>query len=809
MKQALVVLSFLLLNTFGFAQSSGNGIVGVVKSQENQPLSFANIILHNLKDTGIAKVEVTDEAGAFKIFPVVPGDYFLEITYVGSKPYRSKDFSFTGNTMDMGTITLESLSKELEEIVVTAKRPMLEVKPDKTVFNIEGSINASGGNAMELLKKSPGVVVDNDDNIMLLGKSGVKIYIDGKKSPFSASDLANMLKNIPSEQIDAIEIITNPSARYEAEGNAGIINIRLKKNENTGTNGSVRAGFSYGKFAKYNSSLTLNHRNTKLNVFGSLSGNIGKWHNSTNFYREINGIVFDQKNVMISDGKGGFLKAGVDFFLNDNNTIGLLFNGSYNPDEWNSDGRTRISNLTTNDITGHLIATNDIESSRINNNYNFNYQFKNKKSTTLNIDFDYGTFRNTDKSFQPNRYYNPDMTVLEKENISSSETPTEIDIYTAKLDFVKSVFGGKIETGIKLAKVITDNTFDFYHVTNNVRELDSTRSNRFVYNEYVNAGYLSFSRPINKTISVSAGLRVEQTNSKGELTSFFQNEKPVERTYIDWFPTAGISWQVNQKNNLRLNYGKRINRPNYQELNPFEAQIDELTYQKGNPFLQPQYSHNIKLGYTYNYFLNIALNYTHIDDYVARLIDTTNQTASFITWKNLASQKVYSFSVSAPVTITGWWSTFTNISGYQQRNRADFGGDRKINLEVFGGTIYNQNTFTLPKDISIELSGFYASPSVWGGTFKTTAMWAMDIGIQKKIFNKKGNIKIALSDIFNSQRWGGTSNYNGQVMTASGQWESQRIKVNFSYNFGNNKIKSRKRKTGLEEEESRIKTDRS
>ena len=807
MKIRIVTLLMVLLTSTLFAQDAQHVIKGSVANDGGDPIAFANILLHSLLDSSIAKVGYTEETGQFKVYPPDANlEYFIEVSYVGLSNFRSEGFSPKGGK-DFGQINLSS-EGTLEEVVVSTQRRMIEVQPDKTVFNIDKSINSAGSDAMKLLRKAPGVMVDNNDNIILLGKSGVLVYIDGRKTPMSGEDLANMLKNIPSEQIDAIEIITSPSAKYEAEGNAGIINVRLKKNENFGANGTFTAGYSIGIFAKYRSGLNINYRNNKINTFGSVNINKGLWQNDTHIKRELNSQVYDNNNTFISDNQGLSYKAGMDFFINKQNTFGVLLNGGYHTNLNNGNGMTEIYPDNNIAAINFLNAQSHADEVRKRNNVNLNYQFKKKSGVELNLDLDYGVFISDNTTTQPNRYFDSDKVTLLSKNENKTITPSDITIFVGKIDYEQKLWGGKIELGSKLSKVKTDNTFDYFNIENEAPVLDSNRTNKFIYDENVTAGYISFMRPINKQLNFNIGLRAENTQTKGELIAIKNNQdKPDEREYLNWFPSAAISYTANQKNSFRLSYGKRVSRPNYQELNPFEFKLDELTYQKGNPFLQPHFSHNLQLSHTFMNMVTTSLGYTHIKDNMTRIVDTIDTNSSFITWRNIASQDVYSLNISSPIPIRKWWSAYTNINLYQSRNEADFGVNRKINLKVTGVNIYAQNTFTLPKGISLELSGFYASPSVWGGTFKTKSMWSSDIGLQKKILKGNGTLKIGLDDIFSTQGWRAESLFAGQKMSGGGNWESHRYKINFSYNFGNKKVKAaRRRKTGSEDEAGRIKS---
>ncbi|MFT5765489.1 MAG: iron complex outermembrane receptor protein, partial [Saprospiraceae bacterium] len=707
---------------------------------------------------------------------------------------------------DLPTIHLGTSGVELTEVTVVAKRPLLEMKPDKMVFNVEGSVNAAGNNALELLKKAPGVVVDNNDKINMLGKSGVMIYIDGKPSPLSGDDLAAFLKTMQASEIDNIEIITNPSAKYDAEGTGGIINIRLKKDQRLGANANISLSFAQGEKRNYNGSINSNYRSKQFNLFGTYSYYEGANINYLNLYREQNGLYFDQVSDMSGGWEGHNFKAGSDYFIDKHNTIGVMVNGNVSTNNWNSLSRTPIGMLTEQTIDSVLIAESHSSGESSNLNFNLNYQFDNTKGRTVNVDADYGRYRNDRGEYQPNLYKNATETIVFTERNYRNETPTDIDIYTAKIDIELPAWEGKIGFGAKTALVRTDNTFDFYNVLKEAEVLDPSRSNSYTYTENVNAAYVNYNRQIKK-FGIQAGVRAEQTNSEGDLQSMFPTDDDnVKRNYLNFFPSAGLTYQLNPKNSFQLTYSRRINRPSYEDLNPFENKIDELTFESGNPFLSPEYTQSIQLTHTFNYFLNTSIGYSHTTDLITRITDTVGVNETTITWLNLADQKNYNINVSGAIPITKWWNSYTNITGYILDNYAEFEDGKKIDLVVPSFNIYSQHTFTLPWDLSLEISGWYNSASVWEGNFKSRPQYSIDTGVQKKLFDGRGNLKVSFSDIFKTTDWAVKSQFGPLFISGNGGWDSQKVRVSFSYLFGNNQVKSRKRNAGLEEETDRIKT---
>lgn len=808
-KFTLLLGALVLLSSQSLSAQSDNGLItGKVHDPDGNPVAFANVVLKLAKDSSLFKVEYSKEDGGFAILQIPAGAYWVDISYVGLPPYQSEVINLTdGQKLNLGQIDLNPGATELSEVVVKAQKPLLEIRPDRMVLNVEGSINATGNNAMDLLRKSPGVVIDNNDNISMLGRTGVQIYIDGKPSPLSSADLASFLKTIQSTEIEAIEIITNPSSRYDAESTAGIINIKMKKDKRLGANANLNLGGSMGEVGQYNGSINGNFRNKNLNTFGSFGYYDGENRNYMGIYREQSGLVFDQDGLNASDWSGQNFRLGTDFFLSKTQTIGFLVNGNLNDNGNQNNSRTLIGRLGESSVDSVLIAENMQSGTRDNLNFNLNYKIDNGKGSSWNFDADYGLFRNEGNSFQPNFYKDATETEILNERIFSTFTPTDIDIYTFKLDHERPMWGGKAEVGTKISLVQTDNSFNFFNVINgeDIRDLD--RSNQFEYRENVNAGYVNFSKQIKKW-GIQAGVRVEHTHSTGDLTS----EKPtdndfVERDYVDFFPSAGLTYSLNPKNTFQFSYSRRINRPSYQDLNPFEDRLDELTFQQGNPFLQPEYANNFQVSHSFNYRFNTTFSFSHTTDLITRQTEASGDKASYITWLNLDNQYVYSLNFSAPVPLAKWWSSYTSITGTYSQNKAENFSGNTVDLDATSFNIYSQQTFRLPKDVSFELSGWYNAPGLWGGTFEMDQMWSLDAGVQKKVLGGRGNLKVSVSDIFRTNKWHGVSEFGPLFMDVGGRWDSRRLRVNFSYMLGNTQVKgARKRKTGLEDEQRRVKS---
>ncbi|MFT4535743.1 MAG: iron complex outermembrane receptor protein [Saprospiraceae bacterium] len=775
---------------------------------DGAPVMFANVVLYSTTDSKMIKVESSDENGQFKFRNLENGSYYIEASFIGYTNFKSEPINMQGDDIVLSDFIMEINAVELETAVVKAKRSLIEVKPDRMVFNVEGTINSAGDDALGLLRKAPGVLVDNNNNITVLSRSGVLIYVDGKRLPLTGDDLNAYLSNLPAEQIDRMDIITNPGAKYEAQGNAGIIDIRLKRDKGHGVNGSISGSLSQGRLGKGNISSVGNYRNKLLNTFGTLGYNGGSSYHDMTFRNNQNGLLLDEINNSENASNGINYRWGTDFFIGENSTIGFLVSGQNQSSENVSENRIKISELeNVSNIDSVLIAENLSDQTRDQSTYNVNYAFDNKKHS-LNIDLDYGRYRNDYAYIQPNRYYLVGETTPSTEVLTEYDTPINIDIYTGKIDYETDVFGGKIGLGSKVSKVATDNSFLFYDILGGERERNNTRSNEFFYDENVYAGYANFQRSINKKWGMSAGLRVESTDAVGDLRAFKEElqEDPVELNYTNYFPSGGLTFQQAPNKTWSLNYGRRINRPDYNVLNPFTVQLSELSFMKGNESLIPEIVNNLELGYTLNYRYNFKLSYSNTTNQITRLIapDDEDPRAGFITWANLAEQTIYGFNAALPFEVKPWWNAFMNISGGYLNNQADYGDGAIVDIQAFTYSIFQQHTFTLPKGFTGEISGYFSGPGVWGGVFKYNETWSLNLGLQKKFFNDLMNVRLSVNDIFFQSGWDGVSNFDGLIGEGMGNWDSRRGAISISYNFGNRNVKSRKRKTGIEDESKRV-----
>jgi iron complex outermembrane receptor protein len=788
-------------------------VSGAVKDQQGKGLDKSTVSLLNAKDSSVVKLAVTKEDGKFSLVITKSGRYLVSVSHVGYVPQYSKTFEVSGGgELTLPDFSLEKFSGELKAVTINTQKPIVEVKADKTILNVEGTINAVGNDALELLRRSPGVMVDKDDNISLAGKNGVQVYIDGKPTPLFGSDLSNFLKSLQSAQIESIEIITNPSAKYEAAGNAGIINIRLKKNKAFGTNGSVNLGYVQGTYAKYNGGLSLNHRNKKINVFGNYNYNNGNnLMQMVSSKEQFDTLFYQENKITFQNNTHGF-KAGMDYFVNAKSTIGVMVNGNLADNKISTAGPMYFTYIPTGQVVRLLKATNNNNMTRNNVNTNLNYHFAIPNGKTIDVDADYGFFRIRSNQYQPNYYYAADGVTETSRVIYNMLSPTDINLYSLKLDYEDNFKGGKLGIGGKTGFVNTDNDFERFNVFTNGKTLDTLKSNRFRFDENINAIYVNYNKQLKKGILYQFGLRMENTHSNGKSTGFKQvngNYVPYDSTftrdYTDLFPSASVTFNKNPMKQWTISYSRRIDRPAYQDLNPFEFKLNEYTFMKGNTLLKPQYTNSIGITNIFKYKLATTVNYSHVKDIFAQLPDTIDKTKGFLTKKNLATQDVVSLSMSYPFQYK-WYSFFAILNSNYSHYVADFGGGaRKVDQSVFSLTYIMQNSIDLGKGWKAEVNGMYISPSVWQGVIRSKTMWNVDLGLQKILFKSKGTLRMSVADVFKTMKWSGTSDFAGVNSSFRVHGEQPQFKLNFSYRFGNNQVKAaRQRKSAIEDEKKRI-----
>ena len=824
MNKFFSLLAAITIGMSSLAQTGGK-ISGSIKDGGNQKIiDAATISLLKAKDSTLVKAAVTDAAGNFSFENIREGSYLVLATSIGHTRTYSSSFTVSANnSVSVGVLQLVVSDKNLKEVTVISKKPLIERKPDRTIVNVDASITNTGSTALEVLEKAPGVSVDKDGNISLKGKQGVIIYLDGRPSYLSGPDLANMLRNMTASQIDQLEIMTNPPAKYDAAGNAGVINIITKKNKQFGYNGSITTGYTQGRYARFTEAVSFNYRNKKINFFSSLNYNHN--HRSEELYIIRNfrdagtkniKAIFDQNSNMGNRSDNYSAKVGLDYSVSKNTTIGIVVNGFYNPSIWHSSTNTLIYD-PNNNLTNQTTAFTKNEEEWKNFSSNFNVRTKlDSTGQTITADLDLIQYKAT--SLQPltSSYYDNMGNLTRTPDVLNGTLPTQIKIYSGKIDYTLPLKkGAKFEAGIKTSFVNTDNDARYDSVKTGYSVLDSGRSNHFIYTENINAAYVNYNRPLGKKWSAQFGLRVENTNSNGvskgyayntTLNKFEYTEIKFNRSYTQLFPTVYLQYAPNEKNQFVINYGRRIKRPDYEDINPFVHFLDRYTFEQGNPNLSAQFAHNIELSHTYNGFLTTTVNYTNTNNIIQQVIeqnDLTNET--FIKKANIAKSEQFGLSISANKSVTKWWSAniYTNLFN----NR--FTGTVNNELISIGQTSFMvqvQQQFKFGKGWSAELSGFYRSKGLEGVIYINPIM-QVNAGFSKQVLKNKGSIRLNIRDIFAGGVFKGYSKYGTVDANFRNVNDSRAAGITFTYRFSKGKLKasSGKRNNGASDEQERVK----
>ncbi|MDQ8052412.1 MAG: TonB-dependent receptor [Pedobacter sp.] len=807
MKSLSLTLLLFLLNIAAFAHTKMGTIGGLVVDEQSKPMDYVTVGLFKASDSTLVKTALTNPDGKFEFSNIGTGNYYIKTNMMGYAIFKSKTFALSeGQDLKLDNIRLLATSKALNAVNVTGTKPLIERRTDKMVMNVENSSILVGSTALEVLQKAPGVTVDQNDNISMQGKSGVLIMIDGKMTYMSNADVANLLRNMQSSQLETIELITNPSSKYDASGNAGIINIKTKKGKNAGTNGSIYANAGYGKNLKANTGVNLNHRTNKTNLFGNY--NYGNFRNEgiLTIDRISNGTpdtYFMQVGETYRKRENNNFKLGLDVFLDKKNTIGFLVNGYRNTGTEFSDNTTLIGPSFAQ-VDSSLLAMSLQRSKYQNMAYNLNYKsVLDSAGSELSIDADYSKYKGNELADYTNDYRYANGTLIRPVVNTRNETPAVIEIKAIKADYNVSLSKTlKLEAGLKSSWVETDNNLKAEAYLATGWQNDARRSNQFVYDENVNAAYTSLQKQF-KSTSVQLGLRVEQTNSKGNLLT---TNNVVERSYWDFFPTFFVQQNLSKNNQIGFSYSRRIDRPSYDALNPFVYYLDQYTYNKGNPFLNPQYTHSFEINYTLLQKYNISLNYSRTNDAITEvLLPDQVQKALFQTYANVARNISYGANINIPVTVVKGWTMNNNLNVFHLSFESPNLGGSALKTGKTSFQFKSQQTFIIASGLTAELSGNYESPLDYG-TLSLRSRYSLDAGLSKSLLNKKATLKLALNDVFNTNDSDLTSAYPGLSYTLHQKNESQVGRISFTYRFGKNEIKpARRRATGTESEQGRMK----
>ncbi len=808
MRKLMFVMVSLLLVGITMAQNSQRGKITVnILGEAQQGLENATIELLKSKDSTLIKAAISGKAGLTELENIPPGSYILRITMINYARQFSPPVTLTGEqpVISLPAITLSpATAAQMKEVTITARKPFIQKLSDRIVVNVDNSIVSVGSSALDVLERSPGVLIDPNDAISLRGRAGVIIMIDGKITPMSGADLVNMLRSLPSNSIERIDIITNPSARYDAAGNSGIIDIRMKKDQRVGANGTFTAGYGQGIYPKANTGVTFNYRNKKVNFFGNY--NFGYRESLSNLVlkREFfkNGVyegAYDQDNFSKVQLNSNTARLGADFFPNKKSIIGFVLNGTLTNMDRNNNNQSLVLNNVKEPESRFI--TNNREKNKPRNilgNINYKYSFD-STGRELTADLDYGVFNNSVGSRFITGFYALDGTSNKPEYKLNGDQDGKINIATVKADYTHPLNKNtRLEAGFKSSFVETDNDVEFYDMSNGPPKYDSSKSNRFNYKENNNALYLNVNTEFKK-FSLMAGLRAEQTNMEG-----YQEVKDIrfDSSYLQLFPSVFLTYKAGEEKTIGLSVSRRIDRPNYSELNPFRFFLDPSTYSSGNPYLKPQLTWAYELSYTIKQ-LSFTLAYSHTKQN-STVVIRPSETEERVTVQmpvNLNTYDYYGITVAAPIRFTKWWNAINNANIYYGHYNGNL-ASTALDNGTPAANISTNNTFIAPKGWTFELNANVNTGGQYG-FMKLDPQWQLSAGVQKTVMNKKGTIRFNITDIFWTNVPAAVIEFSNYIEHWHSRRETRVANLSFTYRFGKNTVAAARRRNTASEEERR------
>lgn len=797
MKKLYFFLFSIVSSFFTFGQEVP--LLQITGTVESSSGPVVDELLYLFKaDSSLYKTELSDNTGKF-VFQVEMGNYFMTISNPLFETYKSLLF-VVGENMMLQSILLSAKVAEIAQVEVKATKPIIERLPGKMVYNVEQSLQATGSSAWQIIEKSPGVFVTSNDQILVNGKGGAVVHLNGKLLRMSGTDLADYLRAIGSASIEKIEFITNPSASYDANGTV-IIDVRMKKDARFGTNGSISANLGMGFYPKAGGNIQINNRNKKWSTFANYGYSYREGFNDLRLNRKFYNkdslqLEFDQKNYMTLPFQSHLFRTGFDYVVSQKNTLSFQANANQN-------GFDRKGLNHTNVYDGNRVLTSMFDTyqggynkwGNVGSNLTFTHVMDTLGSVWT-LDVDYSRFLNNSVQEITTRYFDVNKVQTQNDYDLYGFLNGDLDIYAAKFDLEKNLQKGKLDFGLKSSYVSSDNEVLFFDKSNGFSQLDATKSNHFLYDEWIHASYGNYTQEWQKW-SMSGGLRIEQTQIKG--LQIVDNQR-FDTIYTQAFPTLSVGFTPKEMHHFDLNLSRRIERPSYGQLNPFKFYLDPTTYREGNPYLRPQTTLNMDIAYTFknNFFFQAGLARTsnNIIEIIAPSAFENNVTVQANI--NLQHTDLLFFSTSLPFQVNKWWMLRVDGGTYQALYTGEAAMTEISGVGTINGNLQINNQFKIGKNHTIELSGQVQSREVYAFD-RIRPRGGLGLSYQMRCLKDKGTLRLNFTDIFYTENIIADVAFRGYDEYFEVRRETRVGTISFAYRFGSMKGANGMRRGGAEE----------
>jgi len=753
------------------------------------------------------KTEFASATGTFQLEAAAGERYLVSAVQLGYQRYWSPALVLPATGVVLPAISLvPSQATVLKEVAVAGRKPLYERLVDRTVVNVADSPLSAGATTLDIVGRSPNVTVSSVNELALRGRAGLLVVVDGKRVPLTGNDLAEYLRALPAEQVQSIELITNPPASYDAQGGAGVIAINLKKDQRLGTNGSLNASYGRGRYGKAIAGGSLNYRRRNLNLYGTYAFTDRQYYTHLNFDRRFGATPTlpatrsDQYNYQYLKQLTHSAKVGLDLNLSKRTLLGVSATGlaSNTTNETNGDA---LFYGEGNALINRIYSRAEQDVSRPNGSVNLNLRHAFADSATASVisaDADYARYRNSRQLKLVTLNQDPALAPTEL----TGDQGSTLSIGTAKVDYSQPLpHRARLDAGAKVTQVVSDNDITFINRTgispaDYAYTLLTDISQPFTYRENVNAAYVSLRGAVAKT-TVQAGLRGEQTNIGADLG----DATVREQHYFQLFPSVLVQRTLNKNNALALSAARRIDRPSYSQVNPLRVYLDATSYSSGNYNLMPQTSYNFEVSHTYKGKFTTALAYARVDRpfVIAQLPSPDGGRVVVNQYVNLSTQNFYTLNLTAPLELTKAWTLYANVLAYYDQYQGNLNGTA-LDRGRLSCNITANNSFVLPHGWTAELNGLYESRNV-GGFQVIQPRGQVGAAVQKSFWNKQGTLRLNATDIFYTTPLRVTSTYDNFTETFYQRQDLRVFTAAFTYRFGNNKVAAaRKRAAGAEEE---------